>query len=75
MRIAKWGNSLAVRLPSSVVKILNLRVGDDVEIVVTAPRTFEIRRQNQLCDYFAALEALPKLPADFVFSRDKANSR
>ena len=75
MRIATWGNSLAVRLPSSVVKILNLRVGDDVEIVVTAPRTFEIRRPEQFCDYFAALEALPKLPADFVFSRDETNSR
>jgi len=75
MRIAKWGNSLAVRLPSSVVKILNLRVGDDIEIVFTAPKSFEIRRPKQLCDYFAQLEALPKLPAGFVFCRDGANAR
>ena len=75
MQIAKWGNSLAVRLPSSVVEILNLRVGDDIEIVVAAPKSFEIRRPKQIDDYFAQLEALPKLPAGFVFSRDEANAR
>ncbi len=75
MQLAKWGNSLAVRLPSSVVEILNLRAGDDIEIVVAAPKLFEIRRPKQIDDFFAQLEALPKLPAGFVFSRDDANAR
>ena len=75
MQLAKWGNSLAVRLPSSVVEILNLRAGDDIEIVVATPKLFEIRRPKQIDDFFAQLEALPKLPAGFVFSRDDANAR
>ena len=34
MRIAKWGNSLAVRLPASVVETLGLQEGDEIEITV-----------------------------------------
>jgi len=45
MQVAKWGNSLAVRLPSSLVEALELREGDDIEIVIDAPRTFAVRRK------------------------------
>ncbi len=75
MRNTKWGNSLAVRLPKNVVKILNLRVGDDVEVVVATPKLFEIRRSKQIEDFFTSLDVLPKLDAGFVFNRDDANSR
>ena len=34
MQVAKWGNSLAVRLPASVVKAMSLKEGDDIEIHV-----------------------------------------
>nr|WP_230205702.1 AbrB/MazE/SpoVT family DNA-binding domain-containing protein [Burkholderia cenocepacia] len=34
MRVAKWGNSLAVRLPADLVDEWGLREGDEVEIVV-----------------------------------------
>src|SRR3546814_17047653 len=34
MQVAKWGNSLAVRLPASLVDALELQEGDDIEIVV-----------------------------------------
>src|SRR5205814_8326577 len=34
MRIAKWGNSLAVRLPAAVVEALDLKDGDDIELTV-----------------------------------------
>ncbi|MDO6587214.1 AbrB/MazE/SpoVT family DNA-binding domain-containing protein [Salipiger sp. 1_MG-2023] len=33
MQIAKWGNSLAVRLPAELVRKLNLREGDQIELV------------------------------------------
>ncbi len=33
MQIAKWGNSLAVRLPADLVRKLDLREGDQVDIV------------------------------------------
>jgi antitoxin MazE len=44
MRVAKWGNSLAVRLPESVVKALKLKTGDEIEIVAAGTRRFEIGR-------------------------------
>ena len=34
MKVAKWGNSLAVRLPAAVVEALQLQDGDEVEIHV-----------------------------------------
>ncbi|PYU56166.1 MAG: hypothetical protein DMG55_25150 [Acidobacteria bacterium] len=32
MRVSKWGNSLAVRLPTAVVDALDLKEGDQIEI-------------------------------------------
>ena len=32
MQIAKWGNSLAVRLPARMVQELGLKAGDEIEI-------------------------------------------
>ena len=34
MQVAKWGNSLAVRLPAVVVDALDLKEGDEIEIHV-----------------------------------------
>ena len=36
MQVAKWGNSLAIRLPAAVVEALELKPGDDIEIHVAA---------------------------------------
>ncbi len=33
MKVAKWGNSLAVRLPADVVEALGLKEGDEIELV------------------------------------------
>ena len=76
MQVAKWGNSLAIRLPASVVKALELHEGDDIEVLIAAERVFQVRKKpgNE-----AILERLRqfrrKLPADFKFDRDDANAR
>jgi antitoxin component of MazEF toxin-antitoxin module len=44
MRVAKWGNSLAVRLPAAVVEALRLKEGDEIEIRVAGAR---IRRRAE----------------------------
>ena len=44
MQVGKWGNSLAVRLPASVVERLALKEGDDIEIEIAGDRTFRIDR-------------------------------
>ena len=38
MKVAKWGNSLAVRLPRAHIEALGLREGDEVEIPPEAIR-------------------------------------
>ena len=33
MQVAKWGNSLAVRLPAELVRELGLKEGDQIDLV------------------------------------------
>ncbi|MQT50126.1 AbrB/MazE/SpoVT family DNA-binding domain-containing protein [Pseudomonas helleri] len=76
MQVAKWGNSLAVRLPASLVEALELREGDDIEIVMDDLRTFAVRKKPGADELLARLRNFRgKLPADFKFSRDEANER
>ena len=76
MRVAKWGNSLAVRLPDAVVKALKLRSGDEIEIVVTGEREFRVERDKGRELALARLRALKKpLPKGFRFDREEANGR
>lgn len=76
MQVAKWGNSLAVRLPATLVEALELREGDDIEIVVDDPRTFAVRKKPGADALLERLRTFRgKLPADFRFSRDEANAR
>lgn len=76
MQVAKWGNSLAVRLPAALVEALGLREGDDIEIIVDDMRTFAVRKKPGTEALLAQLRTFRgKLPADFRFSRDEANAR
>jgi len=76
MQVAKWGNSLAVRLPASVEEALELREGDDIEIIVDDARRFAIRKKPGAEALLKRLRAFRgKLPADFRFSRGEANAR
>ena len=42
-QLAKWGNSLAVRIPKTVAQTAKLRKGDHLELAVSRPGTVEIR--------------------------------
>jgi antitoxin MazE len=76
MQVAKWGNSLAVRLPSAVVDALKLKEGDQIEIRIVGTRTFEVQRDRRREDALARLRKLRRpLPPGFVFDRDEANGR
>ena len=76
MRVAKWGNRLALRLPDAVVKALKLKTGDEIEIVVSGARRFEVRRDRSRDQALERLRALKKpLPKGFRFDRDEANAR
>jgi len=76
MRVAKWGNSLAIRLPSMVVETLELKEGDEVEVHVAGSRAFDIARDTSRERALARIRALRKdLPADWKFDREEANAR
>jgi antitoxin MazE len=76
MKVCKWGNSLAIRLPAAIVEILDLKVGNDVEFHAAGTRTFDVAKNP---DREELLERLRRfrgvLPADFKFDRDEANAR
>jgi len=76
MQVAKWGNSLAVRLPAVVVDALDLKEGDEIEIHVAGGRQFGIARKPGRAELLKRLRAFRgRLPADFKFDRDEANAR
>lgn len=76
MQIAKWGNSLAVRLPAAVVEVLDLKEGDDVEIQIAGSRSFEIEKKPGAAELLARLRKFRgRLPADFKFDRLEAHER
>jgi antitoxin MazE len=76
MQVAKWGNSLAVRLPAAVVEALELKEGDDIEVSVLDARAFALARKpsrEQLLERLRALRG--RLPPDWKFDREEANAR
>jgi len=76
MQISKWGNSLAVRLPSAVVDALGLKEGDQIEIRIVGKRIFQVGRDESRQRALARLRKLQRpLPAGFVFDREEANAR
>ena len=76
MHVAKWGNSLAIRLPAAVVEALELKAGDDIEIHVADKRGLGIARKPGRDELLKRLRAYRgRLPADFKFDRDEVNAR
>ena len=76
MLVAKWGNSLAVRLPAAVVEALKLKDGDDVEIHVLDDRTLALARKPGRDELLKRLRSMRgRLPADFKFDREDAHAR
>ncbi len=76
MKVAKWGNSLAIRLPAVVADVLELSEGDDVEVTVVGERKFEVARAKDRKALLARFEKFRgMMPKDFKFDRDEANER
>ena len=76
MQVAKWGNSLAVRLPSSVVEALDLKPGDNIDIHVKGDRSFAIAKAPGARELLARIRKYRgRLPAVFKFDRLEAHER
>ena len=75
MRVAKWGNSLAIRLPADLVAKLEIKEGDDIEVVAKNAK-LEVspdERRRKALEQMRRL-AVP-LPPDYKFDREEANAR
>lgn len=76
MLIAKWGNSLAVRLPVAVVEALQLKEGDEIDVQVAGARIFEVSKRPSGRELLARLRKFRgRLPAGFKFDRLEVNER
>lgn len=76
MRVARWGNSLALRLPAKVVKELYLVEGDEVELRSLGPRTLEVSRNAEREWAMRRIREISRpLPPGYKFDRDEANER
>ncbi len=76
MKVAKWGNSLAVRLPASLVDALKIEEGDEIELIHKGKGKFEVspdERRRQAIEEMRMLSV--PLPPGYKFDREEANSR
>lgn len=77
MKVAKWGNSLAIRIPADVAVRLNLKEGDDIEVTQAdgQPR-LQIGREWTREDALARIRSMRRpFPEGWKFDRDEANER
>jgi len=75
MQVAKWGNSLAVRLPSALVRELGLKEGDQIDLVKD-DNAVKVRRHARAGEVLADLRRFRgRLPAAERLGRDDAHER
>ena len=73
MQVAKWGNSLAVRLPAKLVRELGLKEGDQVELIKDDNQV-RVRRLARPDEVLTGLRRFRgKLPSAERLSRDAAH--
>lgn len=76
MRVAKWGNSLAIRIPAAVAEALALKEGDEVQVRVSDEKVFEIARDGSRDNALRRIRAMGRrLPSDWKIDREEANER
>ena len=76
MKVSKWGNSLAIRLPAAIVETLNLKSGDEIEIQVAGSREFVVERKPTREELIDRIKQMGRpLPPGFKFDRQEANAR
>ncbi len=76
MKVAKWGNSLAIRIPKDVAETLGIEEGDEVQLSPADKPVIAIARQMRREE---ALERLSRfqglLPPGYKFDRSDAYAR
>ena len=76
MRVAKWGGSLAVRLPKRLVQEMGLAPGDELAIVEASKAALVVDKVDRRAQFLERMEQFRwPAPNDYVFDREEANAR
>jgi antitoxin MazE len=80
MKVSKWGNSLAIRLPAELVAKLGLKEGDELveQPGFSEEKQVMLTRKKTLEEMWARVDEIRKTvkrPKGYKFDRDEANSR
>jgi antitoxin MazE len=76
MQVSRWGNSLAVLLPTAIVDALELKEGDDIEIHVVGEKALEVKKTPSTPELLDRLRKYRgRLPKGFRLDRLEANQR
>ena len=74
-KLQKWGNSVGIRIPSSMLKSLNLKINDTLElveqdnrIVITKSNKQKLSLKERFDNYSG-----PNLAEDFVWDDARGN--
>lgn len=75
MQVARWGNSLAVRLPAELVRDMGLKEGDQIDLLqADGPLTIRrLPRPDEVLDGLRRFRG--RLPAAERLTRDAAHER
>lgn len=72
MKIARWGNSLAIRIPVEVAEKAGLKDGDQAILSLTPDNVIEIRRDERRAEAIRLLrENRIKPPHPYKFDRNE----
>lgn len=76
MKVARWGNSLAIRIPAEVAAELGIKEGDDIEVTKASPLGLQLSRERTREEALARIRSMRRpFPEGWKFDRDEANER
>ncbi len=76
MQVARWGNSLAIRIPATVAKAFGIAEGDDIDWKPGEAGTVILQLPGGREAIMKKMDALSRpLPADWKIDFDRENLR
>ena len=76
MHVAKWGNSLAVRLPKALVESLGLKPGDEIDLTPLPNGEIGVRKIDRRAQFLEEIAQFNwPMPDSYRFDREEANQR
>lgn len=74
MKVSRWGNSLAIRIPADVATAVGLKEGDEVQVTARRADQLEVEKDPRREEALRRLNELAKkakFPAGWKFDREE----